>query len=55
MLKGFITCSRDTHIGVEYVFKRSLPFKLELIKVGPSAGIKYKVTKNASSEKPIEV
>jgi hypothetical protein len=45
----------STHIGVEYVFRRSLPRRFALIKTEPSAGIKYKQTKKAKRENPIEV
>ncbi len=44
----------NTHIGVSYVFSRSLPFKFARMKVCPSAGMRYKDAKSASNEKPSE-
>lgn len=43
-----------THIGVVYVFNKSRPFKLALMKVGPRAGTRYMVARSAKMENPTE-
>lgn len=41
-----------THIGVSYVFNKSLPFKFACTNLGPSAGTRWTVASIANIEKP---
>lgn len=44
----------STHMGVSYVFKRSLPLSRALTNAGPRAGTRYTVKRKAKMEKPTE-
>jgi len=46
--------SHSTHMGVLYVFKRSLPLRFALTKVGPRAGTKYIANRKANMDSPTE-
>lgn len=51
-LEQDLQVASGTHIGVSYVFSRSLPFKLARMKVSPNAGTRYKDPTSASKESP---